>query len=485
MVGKPTYRELEDKLMKLEQDAFQHKLDEKALRERERRYRQIVKNAPVGIYEIDFANNRFVTVNDVMCDYTGYTRREFLSLSPFDILTSDSRMRFAQRLRKILAGEKVPETVEYKIKGKNGIEYWVMLHTRFVYKSGIPERATVVVQNITGRKLTEAALSESEERYRALFEDSKDAIAITDPDGNFLDINKSALDLFGYTRAEILNINFRELYLHPRDGHKFQQEVELKGSVRDYAVQLAKKDGKEMTCLLNVTAKRAKNGSVLEYQGIIRDITEQRKMEQALRENEKKYKALSITDGLTELHNSRHFFSILKKEIERAKRYDRALSLILLDIDNFKQYNDQYGHMEGDRVLARLGRIILANLRDADSAYRYGGEEFTVLLPETDAQEAVTVAERIRKRIGAEVFSPRLRTEINKTVSIGIARYHPGEELSAFVKRADKAMYTAKQQGKNRTVFLDESHPEEHRLVQKGVKRKPETTIEYTLKPGY
>jgi diguanylate cyclase (GGDEF)-like protein len=204
-----------------------------------------------------------------------------------------------------------------------------------------------------------------------------------------------------------------------------------------------------------------------------------------LRENEKKYKALSITDGLTELHNSRHFFSILKKEIERAKRYDRALSLILLDIDNFKQYNDQYGHMEGDRVLARLGRIILANLRDADSAYRYGGEEFTVLLPETDAQEAVTVAERIRKRIGAEVFSPRLRTEINKTVSIGIARYHPGEELSAFVKRADKAMYTAKQQGKNRTVFLDESHPEEHRLVQKGVKRKPETTIEYTLKPGY
>ena len=183
------------------------------------------------------------------------------------------------------------------------------------------------------------------------------------------------------------------------------------------------------------------------------EISKRELAEKALRESEQRYKELSIKDDLTQLYNSRHLYSKLKGEIERAIRYNHPLSLMLLDIDNFKQYNDKYGHLEGDNVLASLGKVIRDCLRRIDSAYRYGGEEFTVILPETDVKEAVNVAERIRKEIEAEIFSPTPNETAHNTVSIGVSQYKPEEELKSFIKRADTAMYMAKEQGKNRISF--------------------------------
>ncbi|MFQ5485475.1 MAG: diguanylate cyclase, partial [Desulfobacterales bacterium] len=115
-----------------------------------------------------------------------------------------------------------------------------------------------------------------------------------------------------------------------------------------------------------------------------------------LKESERKYKELSITDGLTNLYNHTHFVNQLQKEIERTKRFDHPLSLMLMDVDNFKQYNDAYGHPEGDKFLQRTGETIRNNIRSTDSGYRYGGEEFAVILPETDDKDAFIAAERIR-----------------------------------------------------------------------------------------
>lgn len=168
-----------------------------------------------------------------------------------------------------------------------------------------------------------------------------------------------------------------------------------------------------------------------------------------------KLKRLSITDGLTKLYNSRYFYSQLKSEIERTTRYQRPLSLLLLDIDQFKEYNDNYGHLEGDKVLVRLGQIIKSCLRKMDSAYRYGGEEFTVILPETEGDEAATVAERIRYAIEKEKFYPEQRKEAQIiTISVGVTEYHHQEEVSILVQRADKAMYLSKQSGRNRVSCL-------------------------------
>jgi diguanylate cyclase (GGDEF)-like protein len=172
-----------------------------------------------------------------------------------------------------------------------------------------------------------------------------------------------------------------------------------------------------------------------------------------------KLQKLAITDGLTKLYNSRYFYNRIELEVARSIRYNRPLSLLLLDIDFFKDYNDAYGHLEGDKVLVRLGKIIKTCLRKMDSAYRYGGEEFTILLPETKAADADTVAQRIRASIEKETFHPESGKTANITVSIGVTEYFPQEDITAFVQRSDKAMYLSKQRGRNAISFLAAEAP--------------------------
>jgi diguanylate cyclase (GGDEF)-like protein len=165
-------------------------------------------------------------------------------------------------------------------------------------------------------------------------------------------------------------------------------------------------------------------------------------------------KKLSITDGLTQLYNSRYFYSQLKGEIERFKRYGHQLSLLLLDIDHFKAYNDTFGHLEGDKILVRIGRIINACLRKMDTAYRYGGEEFTIILPGTPGEEAKTVAERLRAAVAAKDFTNDDTDETRITISIGVTQYCHEEPISRFVQRADQAMYQSKQNGRNKVTCI-------------------------------
>ena len=173
-----------------------------------------------------------------------------------------------------------------------------------------------------------------------------------------------------------------------------------------------------------------------------------------------KLQRLAVTDGLTKLYNSRSFYSQLETEVDRVNRYKHPLSLLLLDLDHFKDYNDNYGHLEGDKVLVRFSQIIKSCLRTNDSAYRYGGEEFTVILPETGAAEAKTVGQRIRIALENERFSPGSGAPVVITISIGVTEYQPKEELAAFIKRADKAMYLSKQNGRNKvsTLYAEDLH---------------------------
>ena len=167
-----------------------------------------------------------------------------------------------------------------------------------------------------------------------------------------------------------------------------------------------------------------------------------------------KLQQLAITDGLTQLYNSRSFYTQLELEIDRSNRYNHPLALLLLDIDHFKDYNDSYGHLEGDRVLVLFSKVIKSCLRANDSAYRYGGEEFTVILPETSAEEAKTVAQRIRASLEEVTFRPQKDARVSKTISIGVTEYFTKEELTSFIKRADEAMYLSKQNGRNRVSVL-------------------------------
>jgi diguanylate cyclase (GGDEF)-like protein len=163
-------------------------------------------------------------------------------------------------------------------------------------------------------------------------------------------------------------------------------------------------------------------------------------------------KKLAITDNLTKLFNSRHFYSQLENEISRFSRYQRPLSLLLIDVDHFKEFNDTHGHLEGDKVLYHIAKKITSCLRTMDTAYRYGGEEFTVILPETTCSSAMSVSERINEAVKNELFNGEEKKDMS--VSIGVTEYLPGEQVTEFVRRADKAMYMAKEGGRDRTTLL-------------------------------
>ena len=167
-----------------------------------------------------------------------------------------------------------------------------------------------------------------------------------------------------------------------------------------------------------------------------------------------KLQKLAITDDLTKLYNVRYFYSQLDVEVDRSNRYGHPLTLLLMDIDHFKQYNDTFGHLEGDKVLIRFGELVRYCLRVIDSAYRYGGEEFTIILPETTGDEAMNVADRIRKVTEVEKMMPQAEKPVSITVSIGVTQYRKDEKLPTFVQRADKAMYMSKQNGRNRVTAL-------------------------------
>jgi len=152
---------------------------------------------------------------------------------------------------------------------------------------------------------------------------------------------------------------------------------------------------------------------------------------------------LSITDDLTGLYNHRHFFRTLESELVRMKRQKTTLSLLMFDLDGFKRYNDQYGHVEGDKVLKTVGEIVKNSIRNSvDTGYRYGGDEFAVLLIGASLDQTLTIAERIRSSVEQAGFYI--------TVSIGLAEFQDRFSPERFVKSADDAMYVAKNSGGNR-----------------------------------
>ena len=200
-------------------------------------------------------------------------------------------------------------------------------------------------------------------------------------------------------------------------------------------------------------------------------------MMDTVRQREAQLRELVVKDALTALYNRRYFFYRFNSEIQRAKRYGRTLSLLILDVDDFKKFNDAHGHLAGDKLLRDLAERIKGAIRRSDAkpsyevdiACRYGGEEFAVILPEAASVEGAATAERIRSSIetrGAIVVAERIRKQIEQaraegsgvTVSIGVASYPAhGEDLDALVKSADDAMYRAKGTGKNQVIVADKA----------------------------
>lgn len=174
---------------------------------------------------------------------------------------------------------------------------------------------------------------------------------------------------------------------------------------------------------------------------------------EAMKKHIQYYRDLSLTDELTGLYNKRCLTKKLKQEVDLAQLYKRHLTVLLIDIDHFKSYNDRYGHWEGDQVLTKVGEVLFSNLENSQFAFRFGGEEFVILLPDVNCEEAVPFAETLRKEIRAVEFLPvSAEAAITLSVSIGLTELRADDTVETFFQRADDAMYEAKAAGRNRVI---------------------------------
>lgn len=280
-----------------------------------------------------------------------------------------------------------------------------------------------------------------------------DPVIGVDGEGIVQIFNPAAEKLLGYSAEEVIgSLSITSMYPDLKSAQRVKRLLYSDlhgafGSVEGYEASLITAAGKTVPVRLSAALVDEEKGTSI---GFFHDLTERFNLEQQLHK-------LSITDELTGLYNQRHFYKVLARELNRAKRYKHDLSLICFDLDGFKQVNDQMGHLEGDRILKTVGKLLHDTLRLSDVGVRYGGDEFMIILPDTGIDDAVKTAERLRILFNKQSLSSPGRDkalECSVSMSLGVTETNGTEKPDQVVKRADLAMYQAKSSGGNQSVLV-------------------------------
>ncbi|MBM7563034.1 sensor domain-containing diguanylate cyclase [Fusibacter tunisiensis] len=304
-----------------------------------------------------------------------------------------------------------------------------------------------VIKNVTELKLLENKLRESEERHRLIADNASDVIWTMDLNGRFTYLSPSVEKFRGYTVEEVMKQSKEEL-LCPDSLALMEKGLEdaiyyvqnnLPIKVFRGDMEQPCKDGSTVWTDLTVSGIYDKEGQFLGMLGVSRNITDRKKMEEEITR-------LTEVDRLTGLYNRYKLDAVLKSEIERSRRSDSVFSIILLDIDDFKKVNDGHGHIIGDSVLKEFSEIIKSSIRKNDTAGRWGGEEFMIILPDSDCDGGMVLAEKLRAKINEHKFD----AVTHMSASFGVASFEKEISGIELVARADNAMYRAKRTGKNK-----------------------------------
>lgn len=296
------------------------------------------------------------------------------------------------------------------------------------------------------RKWEQELVYESERRLNAMSDASLEALVMTDANGEICFWNGAAETLFGYTRNEALGQIFHSLVMPPEDakklGYKLQPLAKGRHEVSNTPTEMRVLNQARQELIIEKTVASFQIGKAWYAVTCARDITARKAIEKRLKE-------LATTDELTGLANRRCLMELAESQIKVALRYQQKMSLMMFDIDHFKAVNDNYGHAMGDQVLQQFSQQAMAMLRKTDRLGRIGGEEFLIVMPETELVDAFEVAERLRQHIESQTFSLN-GDSLKVTVSAGISELLiEGDTLSALLSRVDSALYKAKHAGRN------------------------------------
>jgi diguanylate cyclase (GGDEF)-like protein/PAS domain S-box-containing protein len=409
-----------------------------AVIENEKGYRQLIDQANDIIYRTD-AQGHFTMLNSIAVKLLGYSRKEMMGKDYRDLIPPAYRKK-VERFYGIQFVKHLQDSyLELPLQTKTGDILWFGQNVQLLREGEVFIGFQAIARDITDRKRAQDALRESEEKHRTIIENIEEGYYEIDLSGRFTFCNDSLVRTFGYPKDELATISYRQLMDERTARRVFRTfytvyKTGKPAKALDWA--LVRHDGSTSFVEVSVSLITDSLDRPIGFRGIAQDITEQKTLEEELRR-------LSITDNLTGLFNQRHFYVKVAEESKRAQRMGYPLCLIIFDLDDFKVYNDTYGHLAGDEVLRLVGEIVKDSIRqDTDTGFRYGGDEFAVILPSSTKADARKVADRIRRSVLTRVYGI--------DISVGIAALRAGESLMALIHSADTAMYTQKGTRKNR-----------------------------------
>jgi diguanylate cyclase (GGDEF)-like protein/hemerythrin-like metal-binding protein/PAS domain S-box-containing protein len=407
-----------------------------------RKFSGAVEHSPISII-ITNANGEFEYVNPKFTQLTGYSLAELLGKTPKVLKSAENPAVLYENLWATLTAGKAWHG-ELRNRKKNGELYWdyAMISPLFDAEGKITHFVSIQ-EDITERKLADEMLRQQREFSDDIINSLPGIFYMLDEQGCIIRMNHHFLKVTGYSKDELNSMTALDLF-EGKDKNMIAQKIQEVFEHGDSTAEteLIIKSGLKIP--YSFTGHRSSIDGQPYLVGIGTDITERRALQQELMLQAK-------TDSLTGLSNRRHFLELAEQELARTRRYNKQLSVLILDLDEFKSVNDTHGHQVGDNVLRMVGEVCRKTLREVDMAGRIGGEEFATLLPECDAKQAMEAAERLRQDIANAVIPLEQGGALNFTASIGIITLSSADDnIDKLLELADKAMYEAKRSGRNR-----------------------------------
>lgn len=424
---------------------FKRKEMELILKEQEENFHAFFNDVDDFFLVLDH-NGNIMHLNKAVTERLGYNHNELVGQHILMLYNSNVQKKAGECMYLVLENKKKYCSIPMSTK----MGWDIPVETRITKGSWSGKN----VLNVVSKDISQLKLSEK--KFSQAFHLNSSVLAITTFEGQFIEVNETFYSKMEYSKDEIVGHTVMELNIFiDLDNCKFAQAIIHKeGKLRCLATRLRSKSGKEMDGLLSADIIHYDSEDYLLT--MFFDLTEQKQMarelemkNQQLNELNKVLLMQANTDSLTRLYNHKHIFDSLQVEINRGKRSNQPLTIMMFDIDHFKRVNDQYGHQTGDHVLIAVADIIKTNLRQIDMLGRYGGEEFLAVLPNTDLQDGIMVANRIKDQIEQAKFEV---SDLSITISIGITQYN-NESTEKFISLADELLYRAKRNGRNRVEW--------------------------------
>ncbi len=395
-------------------------------------------------------DNPLIYVNKGFEEVTGYSADEVIGRNCRFLQGEQTKQEDVQIIREAIRAQR-PCEVEILNYKKNGEPFWNELQlTPLFDKQGVLEYFIGIQKDVTVRKQAQ----EARILYEKVFHNTMQGVMITDQDSNILLVNNAFTKITGYSIQEAIGKKPTMLSSGKQTAPFYQQlwqDIHEKGQWEG-ELWNKRKNGEIYPEFLNISEVRNKEEKVTNYVAVFTDITESKNREKQLAK-------MSMRDALTGVGNRREFDRYIQEKWDMLAEIEEPISLILLDIDYFKLYNDYYGHLEGDATLTKVAQQIVKSIdKDTALAIRYGGEEFAVVLPQYHVEAAYEVAERIRLYVEQAAILHK-HSPVKETVSIscGVASIIPAKDndINTLIDYADQALYEAKEKGRNRVVMHD------------------------------